>query len=191
MTEIFTTSYENPELLTWLVKGLNAKTIVEVGSQQGNSTVALGRGLGEGSRLVTVDRFDEKYDAPPHLETHARKDAVEANLKNANLKCNFEVIKGDGLEFLKHFQNQNDHMDVFHCDICNHYDNLKPILEVAVQLNPNMILLEGGIHNKWQQKYDFKSYAPMLEEPWLKDFYTYVTIPFNEHNAITVLTKRK
>jgi catechol 2,3-dioxygenase-like lactoylglutathione lyase family enzyme len=187
--EIFSSSYKSPEVdsfITSFVATISPNKVVEIGAQQGKSTVLIAKGLDKTAEIYTYDLFEKSYDSPPYLDTHADKEIVISNLKTAKVKCGFSVNKARGEEALK----QHDKIDLLHIDICNHYDNLKPLLELAVDKVSKAILLEGGIENSWQKKYGFKPYDSLLQEDWIASKWSYITIPFNEHNAITILTKR-
>lgn len=187
MSKIFTTSYDDLAcgLITALVQNVRPKTVIEIGCQQGRSTVALAAGMQAGSKLISVDLFEEKYDAPPYLETHASLEKALENLRASNPACEFEVRKQDGVLLADEIEGN---VDVLHVDVCNHERNLYPILQSWHEKVSKLIILEGGIYNKWQQRYGFASYRAMLREKWLAAWDA-VTIPFNDHNSITVMAK--
>jgi catechol 2,3-dioxygenase-like lactoylglutathione lyase family enzyme len=188
--DIFSSSYmlkEVDEFITSLVKIANPEVVVEIGAQQGKSTVLMAKALPASATIHTYDLFEKEYEAPPYLDTHANQQTVIDNLTKAKVKCSFNVNKGRGEEALA---NHND-IDLLHIDICNHYDNLKPLLEIALTKVRKTIILEGGISNNWQKKYGFKPYGPMLDEDWVSKSWSHITIPFNQHNAITIMMKRE
>ncbi len=75
-------------LLTVLLKSINAKTAVEVGTLGGYSGVWLARGLAENGRLYTIE-YEEKH-----------ADFARQEFKTAGLDERVEVIRGAGLEEL-------------------------------------------------------------------------------------------
>lgn len=186
---IFSSSYKTPEvdeLITSIVRVASPKKVVEIGAQQGKSTVLIAKGLESDAVIHTYDLFEKEYRSPPYLDTHANQQTVLDNLKAAGVCCSYTVNKGSGEDALL---THND-IDLLHIDICNHYHNVRPLLLLAVDKVKSTILLEGGIANNWQKKHDFRPYGPMLEEDWVKHAWTYATIPFNEHNAVTIMTRR-
>ena len=79
-------------------------------------------------------------------------------------------------------------INLLHIDICNHAGNLFPILFQVRQYVKNTILLEGGVFNNWQKKCEFEPYKEKLVADY-PDF-EWVTLPFNDHNAITIGSRR-
>jgi hypothetical protein len=144
---IFTTSYRGMDsLLTELVRSVGAKKIIEFGTQQGHSAVMLARG---GGMVKTYDLFEPRYSNPPYKNTHA--DLFEA-LANT-MDYGVEVFAKDVNE-VKPIE-----CDILHIDICNHYDNVYPLVSKWYG-KAKMIILEGGVLNKWQKKYGFKPFIP-------------------------------
>lgn len=191
---IFSSSYSLPEaqgLITAFVRAINPKKAVEIGTQQGMSSILIGGAMQYGSQLITYDLFEDKYQGPPHLPTHANKEIAEQNIKKAGVADRVTVKMGSHREA---FDNEIDIygvgytcIDLLHVDICNHYDNLKPILELLENFTSKAIILEGGIYNLWQMKHGYKPWAPLLHE--VLDRWQHITVPFNEHNAVTLLTR--
>lgn len=187
MTEkIFTTSYNDQacELITSLVQVLAPTEVIEIGSQQGRSSVAIAKGLVIGANFATADLFEPNYSSPPYLSTHADQQKVLENLDAAGLVCNYQVLRTNGLALAEKI----GAVDLLHVDICNHRDNLLPILRAWGPKVKKMILLEGGIYNNWQRKYGFEPYRDSLNE--FNDW-SHVTITINEHNAITIMTRHQ
>lgn len=175
---IFTTSYKSEgmeELLTALVKTVGAKTAIEFGTQQGHSAILLAKG---GARVKTYDLFEEKYNAEPFKETHAN---LLKALKNTE-KYNIQVYQKD-VNKVKPVK-----CDVLHIDICNHRDNVYPLLENWQSKVKKMIILEGGVYNKWQKKYKFETYLPALDVEIMSKWH-FLTIKGENGYAITILTR--
>jgi len=187
--EIFTTSYKTPEIedfITSLVRLADPHIVVDIGTQQGKSAVLLGKGMKEGSELYSFDLFEETYSAPPHANTHSNMLAAKENLDFANLKCKWSVRKKAGVEAIEDFEQ----IDILHIDICNHRDNVIPILDVAINKVKKYILLEGGVKNSWQQKCGFTPFNESLQK--YKEVADFCVFKINSNeNAITVMSKRE
>lgn len=191
MAEIFTTSYDETacELIAALIRAVDPMLVVEIGCQQGKSTTAIARGLRREARLIAVDRFEEKYEAPPYLETHASLEKTRENLASSGVTCQYEVRKQDGLVLADEIEGN---IDALHIDVCNHLGNLEPILNRWQEKVGKLILLEGGTRtgNKWQNKYGFKPWREILDSGVYPAHWDSITIPFNDHNALTVMTRK-
>ena len=181
-----------PELLTFLVRSVSPIYTFEIGTQQGGSATIISNAMSAGSRLWTCDLFEPQYRAPPHGDTHASFELAKSNLAQLNNPVRVSVLQStyqDAVHWLTE-EGWSNSMDLLHIDICNHYDNLKPIMQDIVLQEmfgkPKMIILEGGVHNKWQRDCGFSSFVPLLDEPWMS-VYNHQVIPFNDHNAVTVL----
>jgi predicted O-methyltransferase YrrM len=175
------------ELITCLVGSVDPKVAVELGTQLGASAVAIARGLSSKGKLFTYDLFEPKYSKPPHAETHANQEKALENIRWAGLEDCVSVLKGDYLKASEVFlQGQ---VDLLHVDVCNHLGNVRPILSALAPHVRKMIILEGGTCNKWQEAHDFLPFKGMLYSPQF-DRWDHVTIPFSEHRAITVMTRR-
>jgi len=189
MPKTFTSSYSiaQQSLITSLVQTVNPSFVLEIGTQQGSSSIALGKGMSSDSKLITYDLFEESYEDYPYFSTHANKKLAEQNLKKANLLCDWEVRKGN----YKHFLLQEQEVvDILHVDICNHLGNLSPILRFCESKVTSMIILEGGGHNDWQRKHKFVPYKSSLNQNYLCNW-EHVTIYEGSHRAITIMSRRK
>tara|TARA_Y100000310_G_scaffold241139_1_gene245048 strand:- start:4997 stop:5551 length:555 start_codon:yes stop_codon:yes gene_type:complete len=177
---VFSSSYNSDqrEFITGLTRVLNPSYVLEFGTQQGSSAIALGKGMSAGSTLVTYDLFEPQYDKPPYGDTHSNWELAFNNIAAADLLCDVKVKKGSAGDW---FDQDKRGIDLLHIDICNHYDNVSQILTPLHGWINGVILLEGGIENRWQKEHGFSSYLPLLP-PW-----KYITIPFNDHNAITIV----
>lgn len=165
---------------------------MEIGTQKGGSAILIGRGMKPGSILDCYDLFEEKYPQPPYAPTYASMEDTKQRIEEANLPCRVNVHKGDYNDALKElcFEVAYVTVDLLHIDICNHLENLTPILKRMHRFVEKAIILEGGITNRWQVKYDYKSYIPLLQEPEIQQRWNYITVPFNRHNAVTLLTRK-
>lgn len=176
---MFTTSYKSvgmEELITALVKTTKAKLTVEFGTQQGHSAILLARGS---KKVITFDLFEEKYLNAPYKETHAEMLTALQNVKGFNVE-----IRVENVNKVKPFA-----CDVLHIDICNHKDNVYPLLKKWQGKVKKMILLEGGVYNKWQKKYNFKPFIPALFGDIFVDW-DYTTVKGDNGYALTILTRR-
>lgn len=176
------TSYNSQQLnlLTILAKVINPCFIVEVGTQQGHSAVALGSALTVEGELITCDTFASHYNQPPFAETAANQVKALCNLNNAGLTCSYQVRQASFEDIAKELVGRN--IDIIHIDICNHLDNITPILKTILDLQVRFIFLEGGQYNHWQKKYGYQPYTSILPV----FFREFCTIPFDDSHALTI-----
>ena len=190
MINIPTTSYNNndiQELITSFVKSLDIKCAAEIGTQRGCSAALICKGMDKEDReFHSCDLFEEKYRNPPYLATHASKEETEFNLSKLNLKCKWNIHKSNDIELLEIVED----IELLHIDICNHYDNIRDILIRWNTIVKKAIILEGGNYNHWQKKYGFKPWYPILEEEWFSKYWSYITIEFNNGNAVTFCIRK-
>lgn len=189
---MFTTSYKTEEqrdFITSFVRLINPKTVVEIGTQQGCSAITIGRGLQPESRLVTFDLFEPKYDKPPYSNTHACKQTAIMNIAAADLDCYWQVIQGSHHDVISHVPGL--WIDLLHIDICNHYDNIEPILGHLAPFTKEALIIEGGIYNHWQKKHGYRPWHPVLDEAWFRTDWRAVVVPLSdEGNAVTLATRK-
>lgn len=185
---IFSTSYQPDvcDFITTFVRVVNPGSVIEIGAQQGRSAVAITKGMTEGSTFDTFDLFEDSYRGPPYLPTHASKVLVKRNLCYADVRCQWGVWQGDHKLALEKVTTP---IDFLHLDICNHKENVEPILRDFHKLVMKAMVLEGGIYNRWQKEYNYKPWHLLLKEKWLEDW-SHITLSFNNHNAITIMVKK-
>ena len=186
-----TTSYRSKaaqDLITNLVRVVDPQRAVEIGTQQGHSALLICKGMSKNSTFSTYDLFEDSYQGPPYLQTHANKEIACQYLSEENPNCFWSVFVGDHKTALEHLGAENP-IDLLHVDICNHKENLRPILFDMHKKVTNMILLEGGHYNHWHKKYGYKPYTTMLYESWL-DEWNHATLQINETDALTIMTRR-
>lgn len=198
MTDVFTSSYKDPEvqcLITSFVGSLGVNRAIEIGTQQGMSAILIGEALPKGGKLYTYDLFTDTYKAPPYSPTHASKDIAIKNIEEAGLSSKIEVFTGS---YQEAFEDQIDIMgagyspiDLLHVDICNHYENLAPILRKLAFFVDKGIILEGGIENKWQREHGYLPYNPMIFNADFMANWDHITIQLNDHNAVTLCTRKQ
>jgi hypothetical protein len=191
---VFTSSYyerHQRDFITNLVACINPVVALEIGTQQGNSAIAIAKGMKTGV-LYTCDLFEETYRVEPHGPTHANHAAAVQNLREAGLKIPVEVVIGNHNTGMRAAMAHGD-IDLVHIDVCNHLTSVAVILGdlLAAKQPTKCVILEGGIYNKWQKSGGFDSYRSFLETPEVSSGWTWSTIPFNSHNAITVMTSRR
>jgi len=187
---IFTTSYMDESistLITSFVRALNPQVVIEIGTQQGYSASLIVKGMTIGSKFITYDLFQDKYENPPYSNTHSNKDIAIENIKSFNPVCQWDVCNGSYTDALKLFP---EGIDLLHIDICNHYDNLLPILDLFKDLIYKGMILEGGIENHWQKQYGYKCWNLIMSESWFVNRFQYITIPFKKSNSITLVVKK-
>ena len=186
---VFTSSYHKPaqrEFLTSFVELIAPITAVDIGTQQGSSAILIGKAMGSGTQLFTYDLFEPNYQQPPHKPTHADQEAALLNIQRARLVCKVHLVKADAAWAAT----QHQQIDLLHLDICNHLTTMQALLPLFVPKVTRAIVLEGGVHNKWQREYGYSSYRPWLDADPLFAGWDKLTVPFNEHNAVTLLVKR-
>lgn len=186
---IFTTSYNDENIsniITSFVKLLNPKKTIEIGTQQGYSASLITKGMDYESEFITFDIFQDKYNNPPFAETHSNKELAKKNIANSNPLCKWDVRTGNHLDA---FAVSKEGIDLLHIDICNHYDNLKPILSLFKDLIYKGMILEGGIKNHWQEKYNYRCWDSIMSYPWFFKRFQYITIPFGNNNSVTLVRK--
>lgn len=188
--KIFTTSYDckaAEDLISSFVACINPVQALEIGTQQGKSAVLIAKAMKRDTYFTSCDLFQSHYDTPPYKETHADQRIAGANMMTAEPECKWQILMCNGMQML-----QGDKVyDLLHIDICNHYDNLKDILPLAFRKVTKGIILEGGIYNRWQRKYKFRPYNDLLSMIEIPEYihWRHITIPFNDHNAVTLLTR--
>jgi len=188
---VFTTSYMNDaadNFLTSFARLIDPNLAIELGAQQGHSAVNISMGMRVDATFVTYDLFDPQYAQPPHGPTHASMEGVQNNLRRAQPVCDWEVRRGSIEEIIVDYP---DGFDLFHLDICNHYENAKPVLEQIAPLVSTAMIIEGGIYNQWQKQCGFKPWHPILDEAWFRKHWKSITIALNDHNAITLATRKR
>lgn len=186
------TSYLDPTLkravhnAAWVC---NPRATVEFGTQQGSSSLLIAKAMGPGTRFYTYDTFEPNYSEPPYAETRADYDAAIKTLTDAGLRCQWKVLR---LRAEDAWELHNE-VDLLHIDICNHYNNVRPLLLQWVAKVNKLIILEGGVHNQWQKRNDFAPFLPVLNEPEIAANFDYKIIRGSgayEDHAVTFLRRR-
>ncbi|OGU38531.1 MAG: hypothetical protein A2X61_08055 [Ignavibacteria bacterium GWB2_35_12] len=85
-------SAQQVSFLGFILKTINAKYVLEIGSLAGYSAIAMARELQLDGKLITIEIDEERAD-------FIRKKAVEAGLGNI-----IEVINADAIEFLRDYK---------------------------------------------------------------------------------------
>ncbi len=185
---MITTSYVGAgfkELITGLVKIYDPQTIVELGTQQGASAILIAKAMGKG-HLYTYDTFKENYPQPPFAKTKADLNATKKNITAHQLEDKITIHQKDAFLAYEDFKN----VDLLHIDLCNYYDNVYQVLLKWHKKVNKLILLEGGILNKWQQKLGFRPFNEVLDLSIIKNNYNKVTIQKDNMYAITMLVRK-
>ena len=186
---VFTTSYISQvakDYLSAITSLIDPKVVVEIGTQLGISGVCIAKEICKEGEFISFDTYTKEYVGEPKLPTHANLINATKYFEASNIRCNWKLLKGTYIKVDNLFTS----IDLLHIDICNHYDNLKPILEILLHKVTRAIIIEGGIKNHWMKKYNFKSYLPMLSEDWIKKDWKYIIIRFDENHATTLLIRR-
>lgn len=187
---VFSSSYKSDELRSLIrsfTRAIDPVVAVEIGTQQGSSAINIAKGMKENTCLFTYDLFDEKYASPPYYDTHALKEVAEENIRlQKDIRATVHVKRGSAEDAAsEHLQ-----IDLLHIDICNCLENMKPILPLFASKVNRGIILEGGIYNNWQKKHNYNNYKPFLSEPVVSDLWNHITVPHDEHYAVTLLTRK-
>ncbi len=122
--QINITSYQ-ANFLQFLVKSINAKNILEIGTLAGYSSIVMARAAGTDSHILTIEK------KPLHAE-YAQK-----NIKAANLEKNIKIVVANAVDFIKKFTPEEPLDLIFlDADKSNYYKYL-------VALTPH--LKKGGL----------------------------------------------
>lgn len=173
------------ELISGLVKIYDPKTVVELGTQQGASAIIMAKALGKG-HLYTYDLFRKRYTKPPYNLTRASLTETRKNIAANKLESKVTVRRKDALLA----QNDFNKVDMLHVDLCNYYDNVRIVLSKWYKKVKKLIILEGGVYNKWQKEKGFKPFDEILEVPFIKDNYDKVIIKKDGNYALTILIRK-
>jgi len=185
----FTTSYRTEgllDLLTALIKSQKPKIVLEFGTQQGSSAIAIAKGL-EGGKLVTYDLFEPNYSEKPYSPTHADKVLASENIRKAGVADKVEIRSGNVFEVWDRFEE----VDILHVDLCNYFGNVYPIMEMWNDKVTKMIIFEGGDYNHWQMKLHFSPFHKVLHMPDFAKKWEHTVIRGDDTYCMTVLTRNK
>lgn len=189
MKRIFSTSYHGSgfkELFTALVKLYNPETIVDLGTQQGRSAIWMAKAMKNG-HLYTYDTFQKRYSYPPHGKTWSSFSSTKINIANAKLTDKITIRRKNALQAYKDF----DKVDILHSDFGNFYDTVLTILKQWHNKVNKLIILEGGIYNKWQRESNFKPFAKVLDMKFVAKDYDHVVINKDDHYSVTLLVRKE
>lgn len=153
--------------LQFLIKSINAKNIIEIGTLAGYSAIVLARAAGENSKILTIEK-DKK-----HFEFAKNK------IKQSGLETRIEIINADAQEFLKSYKPEPP-LDFIFIDAnksayFKYFSMLAPylrkggfcvadnafafghLLDSAVERNPNEIKSMLNYHKQILEREDFFS----------------------------------
>jgi len=173
-------------ILSGLIKVYNPRDIVELGTQQGASAIILAQALSDEGHVFTHDLFLSNYDKPPYSDTHADLYAALDNISAAGLSNKITVIECEASLVADEW----DEVDILHIDLCNHYDNVRPLLHQWYKKVNQLILLEGGGFNKWQKANAFIPFSHALYDLCVQDYYHSIILKKNEDYALTILIRK-
>ena len=162
--QINITSYQ-ANFLHFLVKSINAKNILEIGTLAGYSSIVLARAAGTNSKVLTIEK------ETTHAE-YARK-----SIEKANLSKNIEVVTSNAMDFIKNFAPENQLDLIFlDADKSNYYKYLVALtpylrqggllvadnafafgflLDTAPERNPKEVKSMLGFHKQLLQRTDY------------------------------------
>lgn len=162
--------------------GLNAKTIVELGVRNGDTTLPLSIAAQcNDGHLYSVDINDCTSELPYYLKEHQT------------------FIKSDAIEFLENW-NDKKTIDLVYIDDWHSYDHVKKELEVLDRLvSPSTVILihdlmYGGTEpfyhsditlkdGQWGNGGPYRAVAELNQQFW-----EFSTLPYN--NGLTILRKK-
>lgn len=125
-------SAQHAKLLSLLATISGATRVLEIGTLAGYSTIALARGVGEASRVVTLE-----YE-PRHAEV------ARANLVTAGVADRVEIVVGAALESLPVLAERGDRFDMFFIDADK--ENNVAYVQWAVELaTPGAVIVIDNI----------------------------------------------
>lgn len=185
---IFSTSYKGRgfrELISGLVKIYEPKTIVELGTQQGSSAILMAKAMEKG-HLYAYDLFQERYSKPPYNLTKSNLIKTKKNIAANKLTNKITIRRKDALLAYRDFKK----IDMLHMDIGNYYETVYSVLSKWHNKVNKLIILEGGVFNRWQRKCGFRPFNKVLETPFIKNNYDKVVIQKDDHYAITILIRK-
>ncbi len=185
---MITTSYIGKgfkKLIAGLVEICDPKTIVELGTQQGASAILMAKAMGEG-HLYTYDLFEKRYPKPPYAPTRADFIMAQKNIAANKLQKKITIRKKDAFWAYKDFKK----VDILHIDLCNYNENVRLVLSKWYTKVNKLILLEGGIINKWQREKRFKPFDRVLNMPFIKNNYEKIVIKKDNNYALTILIRK-
>jgi len=113
-------SAQHAKLLTLLATATGTRSVLEIGTLAGYSTIALARGVGAAGRIVTLE-----YDP-----THA--DVARANLERTGVSDRVEIVVGAALDSLPRVADRGERFDFFFIDADK--ENNPAYVEWAVRL---------------------------------------------------------
>jgi caffeoyl-CoA O-methyltransferase len=82
-------------VLQFILKLMNAKRVLEIGSLGGYSAISMAQALGEGSQVVCLEK-NEQY-----------AEVIKSNIRMAKMDSKIQVITGKALDALKQMQQHN------------------------------------------------------------------------------------
>ena len=153
--------------LQFLIKTINAKNIIEIGTLAGYSAIVLARAAGENSKILTIEK-DKK-----HFEFAKNK------IKQSGLNTRIEIINADAQEFLKSYKPEIP-LDFIFIDAnksayFKYFSMLEPylrngglcvadnafafghLLDSAIEKNPTAVKSILGYHKQMLEREDFFS----------------------------------
>jgi predicted O-methyltransferase YrrM len=162
------------KILWTLVKLINAKRVLELGTATGYSAIWIAKALSEtGGELTTIE-WDKDV---------ANK--ARANIEKAHVTCGVKVIPGDAKDLLSEFE--SDHFDMIFQDV-----EKEMYLELLDECS--RILRPGGLmvcdNTSFKSSGDFLTKS--LEQPDLDGFHIWAFLPGHgpEYDGLTFLIKK-
>lgn len=189
LPEIVSTSYCSSDfesIFRAVVCFYEPRIVAEIGSQQGGSAIALGRDMPSDSDLYLYDKFETVYDLYPHGPTRVNKELLLQNLERAQVPPRIHIEKEDVRNVAARHP---EGVDILHVDIGNTFQTVSEYLAPWLSLTRRAILLEGGVHNRWQRENGHQPYLPFLDtvcQPPSR--WRYVVFCKDDHYALTLLT---
>lgn len=192
-------SHQNPvvrkyfNLLGAITRFVEPRVIVDLGVWDGTSTTVLAENSSEKTVLHAFGDWKPLAKEFP-FTIGSYKDAGLAIAAFQDMGVSLL-----GLDPAKIYLHDQDYVkaapmivytDLLHINVCNCEANIRPILAEWLPRVDEVVVLEGGRHNRWQVKDGLSPYTNILDEPFIANKWSYCVLPINEYDAITIMSRR-
>ena len=143
-----------------LVISLRPEKVIEVGTLEGYSAIAIGKALKEIGKghLHVYDLFEE------YQYNHSTLDKVQKTIDENNLQDYITLHQGS----LDDWLSKKEEFDLLHVDISNDGDTVETVLDAVDLSNGATCIFEGGSVERdnieWMVKYNKKPINPIVKE---------------------------
>lgn len=179
-------------MLQEFIRTLRPKSVIEFGTQQGSSAIAIARALNSVEetrkvKVVTYDTFESNYVLPPHAPTGASLCTALDNVQHLGLQEQIQVKVADCNEV------ETKPVDFIHIDICNHKKNIENLLWrwfVKERCVLKGAAIEGFWSNTWTTKLGLEPWGFAWKELSVHLDYDLLYIPLSEGQGISLIVNR-